>query len=599
MQRISKKFLIILLILFAFALIVNISTVYAETNEISGTFVYDKNETEKVLNIVNQRRTENGLNPVSWDYDLERAAVQRAPEISAYFSHTRPDGRTCFSALDDIDVHSNYSMNGENIAYGFYTAESVMEAWMNSSGHRRNILTAGYDTMAVACVNGSWVQLFGKSSNNITINSQRYISFDNQSLSEKMVVSDLYVDKNSNIVQMNVGNSSYISSYFVLRSSSNSYFRMRLTSNLDATLSTNNPSAITFADNKFFTLNDYEQYTITATVADKSGTITVVGKKPDMNPYLFDAKYYADKYADLKNTFGYNAIGLRQHWETFGIKEGRQASPVFDPVYYLNNNSDLKAAFGNNYLAAKEHFVTFGIGELRKSSAEYWGEYYRKNNGDLANFSGYKLVMHYYTHGYNEERKANEGNVVKPVPQTPITQPAWNGNIQNIVFNASYYGDIYPDLREAFGNNEQALYHHWITFGIKEGRMGSPVFDPIYYLNHNQDLKNAYGNNYVAALEHYQTFGMKEGRKASVFFDAREYLEKYSDLRNAFGNDYARSTEHFLLFGIKEGRVGSSTFHVTNYRRNYADLNNAFGNNFIKYYNHYITFGIKEGRNGI
>ncbi len=74
---------------------------------------------------------------------------------------------------------------------------------------------------------------------------------------------------------------------------------------------------------------------------------------------IFDYKFYADRYPDLKQAFGYDAAKLKNHWLQIGIKEGRQASPLFDAKYYINNNSDVKQAFGEkNFSAAYNHFIT-------------------------------------------------------------------------------------------------------------------------------------------------------------------------------------------------------------------------------------------------
>ena len=80
---------------------------------------------------------------------------------------------------------------------------------------------------------------------------------------------------------------------------------------------------------------------------------------------VFNATYYANKYADLKAAFGTNESKLYNHFINNGIKEGRQASPVFSVDYYLNKNADLKAAFGSNRENAMNHFMEYGINEPR------------------------------------------------------------------------------------------------------------------------------------------------------------------------------------------------------------------------------------------
>lgn len=118
----------------------------------------------EVLDIVNNERAANGLQPLTMDKGLMDAAQIRANEIVSVFSHTRPDGTSCFTVLSS-DYH--YGSSGENIAAGQMSASDVMNSWMNSPGHRANILNGDYQSIGIACVYipGSmyryhWVQLF-------------------------------------------------------------------------------------------------------------------------------------------------------------------------------------------------------------------------------------------------------------------------------------------------------------------------------------------------------------------------------------------------------------------------------------------------------
>lgn len=111
----------------------------------------------RVLDLVNQERSKRGLNALQMDRDLLDAAMVRAFETSIGFSHTRPTGESCFSASS--------KMAGENIASGQWSPEDAMDSWMNSSGHRANILDSDYRSVGIGCVNVSgtyyWVQCFG------------------------------------------------------------------------------------------------------------------------------------------------------------------------------------------------------------------------------------------------------------------------------------------------------------------------------------------------------------------------------------------------------------------------------------------------------
>jgi uncharacterized protein YkwD len=111
----------------------------------------------QVVAETNSDRAKNGLGELTVDAELTKAACIRAKEIVEQFSHTRPDGSSCFTVSDKV--------KGENIAMGQQTAAKVMAAWMSSSGHRANILRSSYKTIGVCAykVNGImyWVQLFG------------------------------------------------------------------------------------------------------------------------------------------------------------------------------------------------------------------------------------------------------------------------------------------------------------------------------------------------------------------------------------------------------------------------------------------------------
>ena len=111
----------------------------------------------QVLELVNKERAANGVAPLVMDTSLLETAMQRSFESIVYWSHTRPSGEDCFTA--------NNMMFGENIAAWQRSPQGVMDSWMNSSGHRANILSAGYQSIGIGCVSieGSfyWVQCFG------------------------------------------------------------------------------------------------------------------------------------------------------------------------------------------------------------------------------------------------------------------------------------------------------------------------------------------------------------------------------------------------------------------------------------------------------
>ena len=103
-------------------------------------------------------------NALSVSCKLSDVAQTRAKELTESYSHTRPDGSSCFTALREANI--DYIAAGENIAAGYSTPEAVVEGWMNSKAHRANILNANYSKIGVGyCADGSgygsyWVQVF-------------------------------------------------------------------------------------------------------------------------------------------------------------------------------------------------------------------------------------------------------------------------------------------------------------------------------------------------------------------------------------------------------------------------------------------------------
>ena len=116
----------------------------------------------RVAALVNAERAKYGLSALTVDTKVQQAALVRAKETAQSFSHTRPNGSSFSTALTEAGV--SYRTAGENIAYGQTTPQQVMNAWMNSSGHRANILNANYTTIGVGytVINGTayWAQLF-------------------------------------------------------------------------------------------------------------------------------------------------------------------------------------------------------------------------------------------------------------------------------------------------------------------------------------------------------------------------------------------------------------------------------------------------------
>lgn len=134
------------------------TTTETTTNSTNGSYV------NQVLELVNQERVSRGLSKLSLDTSVNRVAQTKAEDMANnnYFSHTSPTYGSPFDMLKQFGV--SYRTAGENIAKGQRSPESVMDGWMNSEGHRANILNGNYTKLGVGYTvkNGTtyWVQMF-------------------------------------------------------------------------------------------------------------------------------------------------------------------------------------------------------------------------------------------------------------------------------------------------------------------------------------------------------------------------------------------------------------------------------------------------------
>ena len=120
---------------------------------------------KKVISIVNKNRKKKGLEALTMDEKLMKAAQDRAKELTKSFSHTRPNGTSCFTIFEKYKITPTAS--GENIAAGQRSAAAVMDSWMNSPGHKENIMNNRFKKIGVGLVivpndmySYYWVQMF-------------------------------------------------------------------------------------------------------------------------------------------------------------------------------------------------------------------------------------------------------------------------------------------------------------------------------------------------------------------------------------------------------------------------------------------------------
>lgn len=118
-------------------------------------------ETE-VVRLVNEIRQQNGLQPLTANWELSRVARYKSQDMKdkGYFSHTSPTYGSPYQMMRAFGL--SFRTAGENIAKGYSTPQAVVNGWMNSSGHRANILNASYRQIGVGYVaqGNYWTQMF-------------------------------------------------------------------------------------------------------------------------------------------------------------------------------------------------------------------------------------------------------------------------------------------------------------------------------------------------------------------------------------------------------------------------------------------------------
>ncbi len=117
---------------------------------------------QEVIRLVNEIRAENGLSALTYNWELSRVARYKSQDMkdNRYFSHTSPVYGSPFEMMRSFGI--SYRSAGENIARGYATPRAVVNGWMNSSGHRANILNASFTQIGVGYVaeGNYWTQMF-------------------------------------------------------------------------------------------------------------------------------------------------------------------------------------------------------------------------------------------------------------------------------------------------------------------------------------------------------------------------------------------------------------------------------------------------------
>jgi hypothetical protein len=148
---------------------------------------------------------------------------------------------------------------------------------------------------------------------------------------------------------------------------------------------------------------------------------------------------------------------------------------------------------------------------------------YRDRNKDISHLSDADLKKHWKERGIKEGRPSST------------------------ILDLGFYRNNNPDLKEAFGDDWEAIYEHFITKGYQEHRKSSALFDGSYYCKNYPDVVENYKEQY---LLHYIDHGQAEGRRASLTYDPDYYLFIRPDVAQTWPNDYTMAARHYAGHGI-------------------------------------------------
>lgn len=117
---------------------------------------------QQVINLTNQQRSKYGLKPLKHNWELSRVARIKSQDMHdrKYFSHNSPIYGSPFTMIKNFGI--SYRTAGENIAHGYTTPQAVVNGWMNSPGHRANILNGSFTQIGVGYYASGhyWTQMF-------------------------------------------------------------------------------------------------------------------------------------------------------------------------------------------------------------------------------------------------------------------------------------------------------------------------------------------------------------------------------------------------------------------------------------------------------
>ena len=432
----------------------------------------------RVLDILNKERADYGLPAFTMDRRLMDVAMGRAAEITVKFNHVRPNGTSCFSVYPMASAANGW--NGlyacaENIAAGQTTPEEVMASWMDSSGHRKNILNGNYVSIGIGCVRMKggyyfyWTQSFGDRVIEAAVRPNMYLV---DGLDYSHVFDAEY----------------YLNTYADLKAA--------------------------FGNDEKKAFQHFLKYGM---------------REGRQGNAAFNVHSYIYMYADLRKAFGNDLVKYYQHYLRYGRREGRitfDYSSIFDAAYYASKYPDLKAAFGYDTIRLQNHFISYGMREGRQASQNFNVTAYKNRYQDLRLAFGNDLTkyyIHYVRYGKREGRNGlNCPNVLNPVTRL-------NGVDYSAVYDFKTYQTLHPDVKKFFKDDDIGTLKHFIIYGMRERRQAKSSFNLYQYIVNYKDLRKAYKYDYPSYYLHFIKYGKVDGRKATgnaTYSQAKKAIEK-------------------------------------------------------------------------
>jgi hypothetical protein len=369
---------------------------------------------QKVVELTNQFRAENGVGLLTLDEDLSEAAQVHSENMAYYdfFGHVGLDGALPRDRAENAGYETR--MVGENIAAGFATPEGVVKGWINSESHRANMLDPRFNEIGVGYVyfpddSGElqyrtyWAQVLGQGE----IEQDSSLSLSPSALP----VTTPMPGESTSVLSSGAGSTALLALEYAA-------------SNPDVLAAIGNQPDLLwqhymqFGQSEGRALDTFDEVSYLASHGDLLavfGTDTAAAIRHYVDSgyaegralNLFQADQYLASYDDLIAAMGYDTTTAGQHYLNWGHAEGR-ARDTFDEGRYLASNADLIQQFGADFVAATQHYIQFGMAEGRAVNAfdpaTYLGLY-----GDLQAAFGSDLeaaTRHFIESGFDEGRAA-------------------------------------------------------------------------------------------------------------------------------------------------------------------------------------------------